>query len=304
MATPDIGTTISEGYSRGLDRLGSWFPSLAVVAVASGLVGAAIAQLQLALVPDAGDMLASAFGGGGSNFSAGDLRTIQLLSVLGSAIGLVLSYGAAVVFSGVLHRERHGQEADVPGPGAILPAVVAGFVSLMPRIGMLFGLFLLGQLVSAFNGVLGGLLTFAGFVVLVYLGVRWTYATVVAGAGEATGDAAFERSAEAVDGSWWGTFGTFIVVGLAVGLPVVIASLIVGGILPTAFLTAFGRNFVMTLLGTLLWAAVVESAWHQVEGASSGIDHDPYGAALQAPPAPAPQPGPGPGDTDPRGPFV
>lgn len=276
VAAPSIGTTISEAYSEGLDRIGPWAAPVAVVAGVAGLIAGAIAQLQVALVPDAEEVFNAVLSGDG--LSSTDFRTIQLLSALSMLISFVISVGATATFAGRFHRERHGAAPDVPAPGAVLPELLAQFMALMPRIGMVIGLVVLGQFIAAFSETLGGLIAIVGAIVALWFGIRWIYAAVISGSGEATGDAAFDRSAEVVDGSWWATFGSWIVIGLATGLPIAVIAWIVGGILPGAFLSAFGNQFVATFGLATISAAAFASAWSQLEG---GDSHP----AVEAPPA-------------------
>lgn len=265
VATPDIGTTISDGYSRGLDRIGPWFAPLAVVAGLSAVISAVIAQVQIELVPDAEEIFRAILSGD-SDLSGGDLATLNLLSALGTAISLAISFAASALFAGILHRERHGSGTDeAPAPGAVIPGLLEMAGRLMPRLGILIGLLVAGQLVGIIQPTLGSIVSLVSFIVFLMLAIRWIYAPVIAGSGEATGDAAFDRSAGTVEGSWWGTFGVFLVIGLATVLPMAIIAAIVGAILPAGFVATLASTFVMTVLVTMIGAATLESAWSQVE---------------------------------------
>lgn len=268
--TPDISKTIADGYSQGLDRIGAWGPAVAVVAAVAGVASGGISQLQIALIPDASEILQAAFSGDANVLSGSEMRTFQLLSAASMVISFVLSIGALALFSGLLHRERAGEAVEAPSPAEVIPALFSQFMLLMPRVAMLVGLLVLGQLLSAFSAVLGGIVSFAGLIVMIWLGVRWTYATVISGSGEATGDAAFDRSADVVDGSWWPTFGVFFVVSLATMLPVGILASIVGAILPGAFLSSFGSSFISMIGYATIAAAALESAWAQVSSGAGG----------------------------------
>ncbi len=291
MATPDISTSISEGYSRGMDRVGPWLPTLAVFAGITALVAGVAAQVQSSLVPNAEDIIAAVFSG---DFDPADMRTITLIGAVSGAINMLIGFGAYVVFGGALHRERHGGDGSIPGPGAAIPALVAGISALMPKAAILIAIMFGAQVLGVLIGVIGTLLGIALWVAYIMLAVRWIYAPIVAGGGEGTGDAAFARSEAKVSGSWWGTFGTFIVIGLATIVPFLIAGLIVAALLPGAFLSAAASAFVLTLLGTPIFASALESAWAQVE---AGGDVPPAPPATEASP-PADEP------PSPSGPFV
>lgn len=294
MAVPDIGTTIADGYRRGFDRLAETAPSALVPAVLVGVVAGAIAQVQAELLPDVGEILAAAFSGETvDKLSRGDLATLNALNALTTAVQMVIGLAGLAVFGGALHRARHAQPAadvtaphaaghasthgstDVPGPGAVLGAVAAAAGALMPKLAVLVALAVAGPLVSIISSVLGGLVTLGAFVALVYFIVRWTYAPIVAGSGEATGDAAFARSEQVVGGNFWGTLGVMLVVGLAIFIPVAIVGGIVGAILPGSFLSAFASSTISVLGILTLYASALESAWAQVEadGLASGAPH-------------------------------
>lgn len=268
MATPDIGTSISEGYSRGMDRVSAWLPTLAVFAVVSAIVAGVAAQVQTSLVPDADDIVNAIFSGG---FDEGDLRTITLIGAVSSAINMLIGFGIYVVLGGALHRERHGGDGSIPGPGAAIPALMTGIGALMPKaailVAIMFGAQVLGVVIGTLGSILGLVLWIAYFV----LAIRWIYAPIIAGGGEGTGDAAFARSEATVRGSWWGTLGSFIVIGLATLVPFVIAGLIVGAIVPGAFLSAALSAFVVAIIGMPIFASALEAAWSQVEGGSGDV---------------------------------
>lgn len=279
MATPDIGTTIGDGYRRGFERLAATAPSALVPAVIVGVIAGVVAQVQVELVPDAGEVVAAVFSGESiDKLSRADLATMNALSAISTAVQVLIGLAGLAVFGGALHRARHAEStidasaphavddpSDVPAPGAIMGAIATAAGSLMPKLGLLVALAVAGPLVSIVSNVLGALITIAAFIALIYFGIRWTYAPIIAGAGEGAGDAAFQRSEEAVEGNFWPTLGIMLVVGLAVFVPVAIVAAIVGTILPTAFLGAFGST-VISMLGMLtLYACALESAWAQVE---------------------------------------
>ncbi len=291
MATPDIGKSISEGYGRGMDKVGSWFPTLAVFAGLSALVGGASAQIQASLVPDAEDVFKAIFEGG---FDSGDLRTLTIVGAISTAINMLIGFGIYVVLGGALHRERHGGDGSIPGPGGAIPALLAGIGQLMPKAIILTAIMFGAQVLGVLIGTLGTLIGLALWIAYIMLAIRWIYAPIIAGGGEATGDAAFTRSEETVSGSWWGTFGSFIVIGLATVIPFVIGGFIVGAIVPGAFLSAAASAFVISLLGMPIFAAALESAWSQVEGGAGGGDVPPTTPPVgeQLPPSNEPPAGP------------
>lgn len=273
MATPDIGTSISDGYSTGLDKLTAWIAPIAVVAGIAGVIAGVSTQVQITLVPDAADVFGAVLRGENA-LSSTEFRTVTLVSAVSTSLQMLLTLTAYALFAGLLHRERHGGVVEVPGAGATVAALLAALGRIAPKVYLLAGLVLLAQAMGALLGALGGLLGFLLYMYILYLNVRWIYAWVIGGSGEMSGDRAFERSEQVVDGSWWGTFGTFIVIGLATLLPVTILGMIVGGILPGAFLTAFGSAAVSTALGVPLFGAALESAWSQVEAEAPGIGDD------------------------------
>lgn len=293
MATPDIGTSISEGYSRGMDRVGAWLPTLAVFAGLTALVGGVAAQIQASLVPDAGDIVNAILSG---DFEAGELRTITLVGAVSAAINLFIGFGMYVVLGGALHRERHGGDGSVPGPGAAIPALISGISALMPKAAILVAIMFGAQVLGVLIGAIGTLLGIALWIAYITLAVRWIYAPIIAGGGEGTGDAAFARSETTVIGSWWGTFGTFIVIGLATLVPFVVVGLIVGALVPGEFLSSAASAFVVTLVGVPIFAAALESAWSQVEGGNPADGELPPTppATESAPPADEPPSSSGP----------
>ncbi|MCW2921016.1 MAG: hypothetical protein JWL76_890 [Thermoleophilia bacterium] len=300
MATPDIGKSISEGYGRGMDRVGSWLPTLAVFAGLSALVAGVSAQVQASLVPDAEDVFKAIFDGG---FDAADLRTLTLVGAVSTALNMLIGFGIYVVLGGALHRERHGADGSIPGPGSAIPALLAGIGALMPKAAILVAIMFGAQVLGVVIGTLGTLIGLVLWIAYIMLAIRWIYAPIIAGGGEATGDAAFERSEGVVKGSWWGTFGSFIVIGLATVVPFVIGGLIVGAIVPGAFLSAAASSFVIALVGMPIFASALESAWSQVEGGAGGdMPPTPPLAGEHLPPThPSVQP---PANEPPTGPFV
>ena len=280
MATPDIGKTVSDGYRGGFERMAAFAPAAIVPALVVGVIAGVIAQVQVELVPDAGELVANALSGKSLSGSKSDIAIIQLLGAVGVAVQLVIGYAGMAVFGGLIHRQRHaGTTGDVdaphdnshdgslavPTPGNVMGSIATAVGNLMPKLGLLVILSVAGTLVSIVNGVLGALVGLPAFIALVYFGIRWTYVSIVAGSGEATGDAAYTRSEEVVDGNFWGTFGVMFVVGLALVIPVAIIGAIVGAILPTAFLSALGSTVIMMLAMLILYATALESAWTQIE---------------------------------------
>lgn len=294
MATPEIGTSISEGYSRGMDRIGAWMPTLIVYAALSAIIAAIAAQVQTSLIPDTDDIVRSILEGGEVD---SDLRMYTIVGAIGTAVNMVIGFGIYVVLGGALHRERHSGDGSVPSPGAAIPALLGGVGSLMPKAAILIGLMVFAQILPVLLGVLGTLIGIALWVAYIMFAIRWIYAPIVAGGGEGTGDEAFARSEAVVSGSWWGTLGTFIVIGIATLVPFAIGGAIVGAILPGALLSAAGSAFVIALVGFPVFSAALESAWAQVEGDGGGGDDH------RATPPPATEQRP-PADEPPAGPFV
>lgn len=297
MATPDIGKSISEGYGRGMDRVGAWLPTLAVFAGLSAIIAGTSAQVQAALVPDAEDVFKAIFDGG---FDAGDLRTLTIVGAVSTALNMLIGFGIYVVLGGALHRERHGGDGSIPGPGGAIPALLAGIGALMPKAVILTAIMFGAQVLGVVIGMLGTLIGLVLWIAYIVLAIRWVYAPIIAGGGEAAGDAAFGRSEGVVKGSWWGTFGSFIVIGLATVIPFVVGGFIVGAILPGAFLSAAASAFVIALVGMPIFASALESAWSQVEGGTGGdVPHAPPPVGEHLPSATQP-----PTNEPPSGPFV
>lgn len=298
MATPDIGTTISDGYSKGFDRLASHAASLAVPALVVGVVVAAITQLQVELVPGLDDVFGAALRGETIDIERGDRAMVNVLGALSTAVQVFFTYAGLALFGGAYHRARKAAaasasdvRADVPGPGALMPALVAAGTALLPKLAILVALTVAGSLAGIVSDGLGALVGFLAAVAVVYLTIRWVYASIVAGSGEATGDAAFERSASIVEGSWWGTLGVWLVVSLATFLPIAIVAGIAGAVVPTTFLSSLVTSVVM-LMGTYsIYASAIESGWAQVEGSherpAGGTDD---GGGFAAPPSATPSP--------------
>jgi hypothetical protein len=285
VATPDIGTTISEGYSRGFAQLSATIGSAAVPAGIVGVIAGVLGELQ-ARTTDVEVGFASVFNSG-QDLDRGDLAVSNLLGAANTLAGLFIGTAAIAIFAGATHRARHGAAGDVPEPGNMFAALQSMVPLLMPKLGLLALLSVAGLLASAVSFVLGGLVSLAAGVALIIFAVRWIYAPVIIGAGEGERDAGYARSEAVVAGSWWGTFGVLIVVSLAIGLPVVIVAGIVGGVLPGAFLTAFATAAIGALGYYTLGAAALDSAWTQVEGASLDEPADVQPTTMP-PTAPAP----------------
>lgn len=283
MATPDLGTTLSDAYRRGLDRLG---PIAAAVIVPAFIVGASAlvtGYLQTQLIAETtDDVVGSLLRGDHADLSTGDRALFNLLGALQSIIYVFVWTGTIAVVAGAMHRERHGEALSLPGPGGSLAASIGMMQRLMPKLALIAGLSVVGTLVGIVSGPLGSLVSVVAFVALVMVLVRWVYAPVIAGSGEATGDAAYDRSEETVEGSWWGTFGIFLVIALATTIPMLIVGVVIGAMLGTIspLLATFAVLAALTIGIAALSAAAVESAWHQVEG-----DADDTGAPSLARPS-------------------
>lgn len=309
MATPDIGKSISEGYSRGLDRLGAIAGAAAVPALVVGAVGAAVSWIQSRVISDsAEEIVEDIFSGKGvSDFSFADRLAFNGLGAVQQLVFVVIYLGVMATITGAFHRERHGGTFELPGPAGSLGVTIGNFARLMPRAGLLVLLSIAGPLAGILSSILGGFVSLVAGIALIYFSIRWIYAVVVGGSREAEGDAAFERSESVTSGSWWGTFGTFIVIGIAVGVPVVVVAAILGAVLGGisselgSFVTLAAYIVGMAALG----AAALESAWSQVEAEDTGglADQADNRAAPIDPPSATPEP---PADTSdgPSGPFV
>jgi len=253
VAVPDIGTTISDGYGRGLERIASVAAPAAVPAVFVGIAAGLLGEI-------AAHTSSSALGG--------------LLNAAISALFLLVGFTVLAVFAGDLHRARHGAVVAPIDPAALPARMVATLPDLLPNVGILAGLAVLGPMFGIISGTLGGLVSLAAAVGAVWLSVRWFYAPVLAGAGETTGPDAFDRSARVVDPEFWPTFVVVLVAGLAVGAPVALVALVVSAIIGVVFSTIFVTWLVVGTILTVgiavFWAPALESAWHQVEDAPPG----------------------------------
>lgn len=309
MATPDIGTTISDGYSRGFDRMGQIFGVLIVPAVIVGGTYAIASAVQSNVLGDTVDDAIESVLSGGSvsgGLSFADRLIIGVMSILASVINVFVTTGATAVVAGAFHRERHGAAFELPGIGGSMSAVLEQIKLLQPRLGLLALLGVAGTAAGILNGVLGALVGLAAGIVLAILSIRWIYAPVVCGSGEATGVEAYDRSEQTVQGSWWGTLGVWIVVMIALVLPAAIVAGILGLILAAilGLLGAFVTYAVLVFAIGAFFSSALESAWAQLE---SGGTPPPTGGyapptATDAPPAAAP-PVP-PADTPPAPPAT
>ena len=266
MATPDIGTTISDGYSRGIERLSSTIGSSAVAAGIVGVVAGIVQELQARATgvsfSDFGSMFRVS-----TSLEGSDMAVFNLLAAVSTLVELVVGFAALAIFAGAMHRARHGASEEIPEPGAMTGALSSMARLLMPKLGVLAALSVAGPLAGTVFNVLGGLVSLVTAIALTIFSVRWIYAPVIIGSGEAEGDAGYERSEATVAGDWWKTFGVLIVVGLAIGLPIAIVASVVGAILPTVFLSAFATAAIGALGYYSLGAAALDSAWAQVESA-------------------------------------
>ncbi|MCW2949598.1 MAG: hypothetical protein JWN41_611 [Thermoleophilia bacterium] len=286
MATPDIGTTIHDGYSNGMARLGPNLQAALVPALICGVLAGVVAVAQ----QHAFDVSTVSFFETSSDDSTASLLGYQLLNAVVSAVEMVFGVVTVAIFGGAMHRARHGGAESIPAPGQMWGAIMATISKLMPKLAVLVGLSIAVSMLIVL-GAFGAVLALAAIIALVWLGVKWTYASVIVGAEEAENDAAYERSESVVDGSWWATFGVFVVVGLATLVPVAIVGAIAAKIVPTVFLTALAPAVISILAYATLGAAVFDSAWSQVEdshsdGHRSGIDATPGNPTAFAPVTP------------------
>lgn len=265
MAAPHIGTTVSEGYGRGFDRLGDHAGAALAPALAIGLVSGVIALGQAQLVPNPQEVVQRALEGKETGLSQAVHAGWNLLWIASFALQLLVTFLGAVVFAGTWHRARHGEPVDLPGPAAMPGALSVALARVMPRVAVLVGLPVGGLLAATLIPRLGGLIAMMALVAFLVYSIRWIYAPVVAGSGEAVRSGAFARSELAVAGSWWGTLGVWMVIGIAIGLPTFVVGLIVDALLPGVFLSAAGPVTVSMLASFTIGASALESAWWQLE---------------------------------------
>ena len=201
-----------------------------------------------------------------------------------AAVVLAVITGGAIVFGVARHYARG--EVDIADclshafqvgiylvVQALLVAVLVGGLlvvgTIMVIIGAIGGAFDNGAPEGAAVAlmVIGGLLTLAGLVIAIWLGVRWfsaAYAVVLEGKGPIAG---LGRSWNLVTGSWWRVFGLgvviaiiVVVVAMVVAIPFGVVGAIalgedgagvigaIGGALATVLITPFAYIF-----GTLLY---------------------------------------------------
>jgi hypothetical protein len=272
--TPDIGTTISEGYSNGFERIGPVVAFALVPALVMGALAGASAFVQGWLFETAAeDAFEAYFSGGNVGASFLDRLIYGLVDATSDFIISLLSFGVLAALISAFVAARATGSFELAGPGASLGISIARVKQLLPKAATLAGLSAAASLLSAIHALLG-LVSFAIFIVLIYLSIRWIYAPAVVGAGVAEGEAAYEQSEAIVDGKWWPTFGIYLVVALAIFIPFGIVGGILAAILGAIFgilgglvaglVGAFVMIFVLAIAGFSLGAAALESAWHQV----------------------------------------
>ena len=275
MARPAIGTSISHGFERGLDRFDTWgLPACVIGAVSAG-VSALVYSAQLAIAHDTHVSVADALDGRDAS-----VASVQLLSLAAFLVSVVLSVGGLAVFAGAFHRERHGSAVEVPSAGAVLSQVIAQFLALTPKVLVLWGPLFVALAVAAFTPELGGVLMLGAVVLLLHLSVRWIWAPVISGAGEASGDDAFARSDQVVAGSWWGTFWSLLLIALATTLPTGIVGGILQAIMPGDVLGLAVSDFVTTVGSLLIFGSAIEAAWASVEGEATPTEEHPSWPAV------------------------
>lgn len=199
----------------------------------------------IAAIPAAANVLANLF------FATGEspLALLGGILILASVVLSIITAGA-IAFGVARHATRG--EVDIVDclshafqvgifliAQAIVVTVVVGGVLVVGAI-----MFLIGGIVAAFEPadsegifvalfIIGGLLTLAGIVIAVWLGVRWfsaAFAVVIEGKGPIVG---LGRSWNLVTGSWWRVFGIALVIGIVLIVVAMVISIpigIIGGI--------------------------------------------------------------------------
>ncbi len=289
-ATPDIGTTVSEGYSRGLERIGAVIRFSLVPILTLGAVYAVAGFIQTRVATVTVEDAFEAFTNGYSFDNTGSRAIYYVLDAAASIVATAIGVGMFVVIAGAMHRERHGAALDLPEPGASLGATWAGFQLLLPKYWLIVLLPVAGTLVQIVSFGLAGLVQLVAGIVAAWLAVRWVYAPVLAGSGEASGDDAFARSEAAVTGAWWRTFGIYIVVSIAIFLPAGIAGGIIGAILGgiIGWIGLAATVVVVYFAASAIASAALESAWHQVESGAGPVDQAPEPPAADVEPEAGP----------------
>ena len=192
----------------------------------------------IALIPQIPSMLSLAFGGTAEDASlTGPSLTETILALMSLLIGIVA--GAASIFC--LGRVLAGRSVDVMdcygrALSVLLPLLAATIIVSLALIG---------------SAIL--MLVLIGIPLFFYVLVIWFFAVqAVAIENKSTFDA-LRRSQELVKGNWWRVFGmgvVFVLLGIALLIPAIIASVIVG------FINAVLSNVVLGVAVALVTPVV------------------------------------------------
>ncbi|MBC7461831.1 MAG: hypothetical protein H7287_10760, partial [Thermoleophilia bacterium] len=244
-----------ESFARTLARLGHTLSVVIAPALFVGVACGLLAELQR---------------------HTGPLLLDRLVGAAITFIQVVLGWGLVTVFAGIQHRERHGEVVQPLDTAALAPALWRVVPQLLPQLAAVVGLSIVGPFFLFVSAALANILSIAAGVALAWLGTRWAYATVIVGSGEASGTAAFERSAMHVDPVFWPTLGSLLVIGLATVVPIVVAAAVVAAVLglalPDVFVFGFVFGVALVVAAATIVAATVESAWSQVERGGADAD--------------------------------
>ncbi len=213
----NYGAVISFGYSTFFQHIRRLLPFLLMVLVISIVVGLATIGLGVWL------------------FDSGVVS--ELLSAVGTIILQIISVLVTGLVSGGMVRIIRGADpaTALPQSGALLSAD-ANVKAVAIRIGVIIGaLSSIGTLVMSLGGALfvalGGLVSVAAIVPIVYLSVRWYMAPVAAVAEGESADQAIARSESLATGRFWNIVLMLILIGICAMVPAFIAGSIVGSIL-------------------------------------------------------------------------
>lgn len=225
----DYGKALSLGYSTFFEIIGKIVP----IALVAGVVSLAIQLI------------------GGFIYYEISANIIGALiqAVAGIATTIVSMIVAGAIGGGIVKMIR-GEQADAVLPGIeALTQPKANLLGVALKLGVVFGsLQAAGQVVTQLTNVtLGGLVSLASFIAIIYFGVRWYFAPIAAIAEGVDRDAAITRSETMAEGRFWNIVLLLIVVGVCAGIPVAIVAFVLGAVVGS----------VLGVLSSSIWVGTV-----------------------------------------------
>lgn len=244
--------------------------TMAVIGLFAGLLAAWVGP------PMATDLSVTVAGGAyEDSLVAGPLSAWQMLS---ENVVSLLTAGATLLVTGalvlVVTSEVVGRKLDLANTFAALRPVIwkllgTALLVWLILFGVMFGAILLavlgGVLLSqigfdiGFLVLLGVLTVFGLIAVVMWLGVRFYYATVVAVVESASPVQALKRSWALTQKAFWRTLGRGILIGLVVGVAtgilgavVVALTMLLGTVIPTGLLLFLSAFISMVIAGVVM----------------------------------------------------